>query len=188
MSIKIFAGAAKGFTLAAPRHLNIRPTSIQLRRKLFDSVQDMSEEIFIDLCCGSGAMGLEALSRGVRKLILVDTHTKLAQTNVRAIKDKYEIETPTEVIKSDCLKWMNSNTDLLSEEKPILFFDPPYEKKNLYENFMSLPLEQLSSMTVIEGCEQKTMRIADFEALYGKADKSFQQGTSYFLMYRFNVR
>lgn len=188
MSLNIFAGVAKGFALATPRNLKVRPTSVLLRRKLFDSIQDMSEYVFVDLCCGTGSMGLEALSRGVKKLILVDIDTKLAQMNARSMKEKYSIETNVEVVKSDFDKWLVKNERFLLKERPILFFDPPYEKSKLYEYFMQRPLDRLSAISVIEGCEQKTMRIAEFEEIYGPADKKFQQGTSYFLLYRFDVK
>tara|TARA_Y100000768_G_scaffold388985_1_gene389697 strand:- start:11059 stop:11625 length:567 start_codon:yes stop_codon:yes gene_type:complete len=188
MSLKIFAGVAKGFSLATPRNLKIRPTTVQLRRKLFDSIQDMSDKTFIDLCCGTGAMGLEALSRGVKHLIMLDTHIKLADQNTKKLVDQYKLKTSHEVQKSDCIRWINSHLEYLTQEKPILFFDPPYEKKDLYKSFMELPLNEISSISIVEGCEQKTMRIAEFEKIFGPADKSFRQGTSYFLLYRFDVR
>jgi 16S rRNA (guanine966-N2)-methyltransferase len=59
MALKILQGEAKGLSLVAPSS-GTRPTSVLLRRKVFDAHQDMSDSIFIDCCAGTGAMGLEA--------------------------------------------------------------------------------------------------------------------------------
>ena len=187
MSLKIFGGVFKGFTLDAPRNSKTRRTSIQLRRKLFDSIQDMQEDHFVDLCCGTGAMGIEALSRGVSKLSMVDTFAKLAQANLKKLTSKFDVEANISVQKMDAIGFLQKNLEEFRQEKPIIFFDPPYEKKDLYSEFMALPLSEIARLVVVEGCEQKTMRVADFEDKYGKADKVFKQGTSYFLLYRFDV-
>ena len=73
MSVKILGGVARGFPLALPRSDLTRPTSVMIKRKLFDWRQDLGGYTFIDLCAGSGAMGYEALSRGADKVVLVDS-------------------------------------------------------------------------------------------------------------------
>lgn len=187
MSLKIFGGAAKGFTLAAPRNISIRPTSIQLRRKLFDSLQNIEEEAFVDLCCGTGAMGLEALSRGIGELYLVDKDTRLAKQNYQSLSRKFEILVPVYVEKGDAIQWLDHHQAWIKSTEPILFFDPPYEMKNLYQQFMQHDAVKYASRYIIEGCEQKTMKIGEFEELFGKANKTFRQGTSYFLIYQNDV-
>ena len=73
MTVKILGGVARGFPLALPRSDLTRPTSVLIKRKLFDWRQDLSGHTFIDLCAGSGAMGFEALSRSADKVVLVDS-------------------------------------------------------------------------------------------------------------------
>ena len=73
MSVKILGGVARGFPLATPRSDSTKPTSIMIKRKLFDWRQHMDEYLFVDLCAGSGAMGLEALSRGSQQVFLNDS-------------------------------------------------------------------------------------------------------------------
>ena len=69
MSVKILGGFARGLNLLVPKGDLIRPTSIMLKRRVFDFFQRMDDKIFIDLCAGSGAVGLEAWSRGAQKFI-----------------------------------------------------------------------------------------------------------------------
>jgi hypothetical protein len=70
MSIQILGGLARGRTLDVPTGNLIRPTSVMLRRRLFDARQDMSSFHFYDLCSGSGSVGIEAWSRGAEALFL----------------------------------------------------------------------------------------------------------------------
>lgn len=187
MSLKIFGGVAKGFELLSPRDRNTRPTAVQLRRKLFDSIQIMQDKIFIDLCAGTGAMGLEALSRGISGLRLIDKNTKLAQANYHLLKSNFEILVPVEIIKTDAIKWLEEQRSEWDTERAILFFDPPYHMVNLYREFFEITSGSNEAIRVIEACEQKTMKIKQFEKEFGAATKTFKQGTSYFLIYENNV-
>ena len=64
MSIKILAGELKGMGIAVPSSDQLRPTSIMLRKKIFDASQGLDIRWFVDLLAGSGSVGLEAVSRG----------------------------------------------------------------------------------------------------------------------------
>jgi 16S rRNA (guanine966-N2)-methyltransferase len=69
MSIKILGGIAKGTILFLPDEKLTRPTLVLLKRKIFDAIQNFDGKIFIDACAGSGAIGLEAWSRELKKCI-----------------------------------------------------------------------------------------------------------------------
>ena len=84
MSIKILGGFARGQILSVPKGDIIRPTSVLLKRRIFDFYQDMDEVVFVDLCAGSGAMGFEAWSRGAALVFLNETNrhvSKILQEN-----------------------------------------------------------------------------------------------------------
>lgn len=72
MAINILGGHAKGHALFVPPTSITRATTVMLRRKFFDAHQDLTNCLFIDLFAGSGAMGLEACSRGAERVILVE--------------------------------------------------------------------------------------------------------------------
>ena len=88
----------------------------------------------------------------------------------------------------DFRKWLTINLkdDELNTEQSYLFFDPPYEKVELYEElFEYLRTHKFLGRVIIEACQQKTMKIEDFEAKFGESIKQYKKGTSYFLIYKF---
>ncbi len=72
--IRIISGEYKGRKLKVPQGMDIRPSSDQLREGLFNmlsALTDFESMIFLDLYAGTGALGLEALSRGAKKVIFI---------------------------------------------------------------------------------------------------------------------
>jgi 16S rRNA (guanine966-N2)-methyltransferase len=195
MSIHILGGMAKGFTLATPPDSITRPTSVLLRRKLFDYYQDLSESIFIDLCAGSGAMGLEAASRGAWLVEFIELNPKaykVAETNIKLFQNKFKNQ-QLKLIKFDAIKWLSTALSLVmqsaqeNEMSVILFFDPPYEEISLYEKFFEqVKSQQFRGIVIVEACRQKTMVQDEFEERFGKADKIYKQGTSFLYLYDYN--
>jgi len=124
--MRIIAGEFRGRVLKSPKGLRTRPTSDRLRETLFNIIAPRinGETRFLDLCAGSGAVGIEAISRGARHATFVDQSRKacgLIEENL----DKLAIdESATEVV-------MNSAIDFLRHENTknydIIFFDPPYD-------------------------------------------------------------
>jgi 16S rRNA (guanine966-N2)-methyltransferase len=187
MSVKILGGVARGFSLATPNTSDTRPTSVMLKRKLFDSIQDFTSCVFVDLCAGSGSIGLEASSRGAEETILIENNPKTIQALKKNCKDialKYNLKN-IKIHKKDYSSWLDSNIDILnSQENVYLFFDPPYELVSLYEKFFE-QIKALKSETVVivEACQQKTMKISTFQEKFGSPKKIFKQGTSYFAIF-----
>ena len=86
MSISILGGVAKGAKLATPSSHNTRPTSVLLKRRLFDSHQSFEGIEFYDICAGSGSMGIEAMSRGAEKVIFVESNQMALVQGSKAFK------------------------------------------------------------------------------------------------------
>lgn len=145
MTVKILGGVARGFPLALPRSDLTRPTSVLIKRKLFDWRQDLSGHTFIDLCAGSGAMGFEALSRSADKVVLVDSD-KYANMTIKKNRDemvrafKFD-EKLIQVTQMDAKKFIEREISYF-DENAILFFDPPYEDHALYESSLSILKEK----------------------------------------------
>ncbi len=140
MSVKILGGLARGFPLATPK-TDLRPTSVMLKRKLFDWRQDLSGWEFADICAGSGAMGFEALSRGADKIILNDADRGAFQTlkkNQTDLMEKFSFAKDLfHLTHLDARKWMLREfgfTGLGSES--ILYIDPPYRDHDLYRDLL----------------------------------------------------
>jgi 16S rRNA (guanine966-N2)-methyltransferase len=144
MSIKILGGIARGYPLATPKSDTTKPTSIMIKRKLFDWRQHMDEYIFVDLCAGSGGMGLEALSRGSQKVLLNDS-TRGAFLTLKDNKAKIEAAfkfdpSMIKVTNLDAKNWVLKELqyEIPDTENVILFFDPPYENHALYFDVLKL--------------------------------------------------
>lgn len=145
MAVKILGGTAKGFSLQTPKGNLIRPTSIVLRRKAFDTYQDWEDWIFVDACAGTGAMGLEAWSRGARRVYFIEKNEKvysILSENLRKIRKSYkdqfesiELVSINQSIESWLTGFRGAYAKLSEEEKSkcLIFLDPPYKSKDVYE-------------------------------------------------------
>jgi 16S rRNA (guanine(966)-N(2))-methyltransferase RsmD len=125
--MRIVAGKNKGNTLKSPKDLSIRPTSEKVREALFDILgTSVKENCFLDLFAGTGAIGIEALSRGVKKAIFIEKEQKCIKIIKENLK-KTENSQNAVVYKIDFL----SGLKLLAKKKYLLdfiFLDPPYNK------------------------------------------------------------
>ena len=183
MSINILGGVAKGLKLSTSNNL-IRPTSVLLRRRFFDSRQDLSGFEFVDLCAGSGAMGIEAISRGADHAYFNEFNPrvyKILLDNLKALKNKTNIES----FQSSKGKYQKFLETYNIKSNSIIFFDPPYENVDLYFQFANYMEQNKAGIYIIEFCRQKTMSEKEMQNLMGKPERSYQQGTSFLYIYDF---
>src|ERR671910_1693104 len=102
--MRVIAGKFRGRNLKSPPSLRVRPTSDRLRETLFNVIAPRIEGArFLDLCAGSGAVGIEALSRGAGHATFVDKSRKMCGL-VEANLDLCRVpEEETEVVQSEAL-------------------------------------------------------------------------------------
>lgn len=191
MSLQILGGVAKNFSLIASQGLGTRPTSALLKRRLFDSIQHFEDKTFVDLCSGTGSIGLEALSRGAEEVFLVE-NSKLALKcllkNAQKMTEKFSQLKKVHVYDGSFQKWMESYRGVSCDI--VLFFDPPYEQVHLYEEFFEAlkafkKLQGIQTKVIVEACRKKTMGLDEFEQKFGTTTKVLKQGSSYFAIYDF---
>lgn len=136
--IKILGGVARGYPLATPRADSTRPTSVMIKRKLFDWRQNLSGHQFIDLCAGSGAMGFEALSRGAEKIAVNDSARGAFLTlkqNQESLMKSFKFDAASIVVSSsDATNWLQKELkyQFPVTDDAIIYLDPPYEDHKLY--------------------------------------------------------
>jgi 16S rRNA (guanine966-N2)-methyltransferase len=126
--LRIIAGKYRGRKLKSPPSLEVRPTSDRLRETLFNVIAPRIEGTrFLDLCAGSGAVGIEALSRKASHVTFVDRSRKMCAL-VEANLDLCRVpEDETEVVQSEALEFLRrANKAKKNEPWDIVFFDPPY--------------------------------------------------------------
>ncbi len=110
----------------------MRPTSDRLRETLFNVIAPRIEDArFLDLCAGSGAVGIEALSRGAAHVTFVDRSRKmtaLIEANLELCRIAKEERTLTQTEATEFLQQAASRDSLKGKAEPwdIVFFDPPY--------------------------------------------------------------
>jgi 16S rRNA (guanine966-N2)-methyltransferase len=114
--VRVVAGEFKGRTLHGPRGAAVRPTSDKVRGAIFNVLGDIAGLSVLDLFAGTGALGIEALSRGAADATFVDTDPAPAQRNLDAIG------IDTRVDSRDALQWLKQ-TDARFD---LVFADPPY--------------------------------------------------------------
>ncbi len=147
MSIKILGGLLKGHPIHFKESEGLRPTTVMLRRKLFDAFQNLSGYSFVDLCAGSGAMGIEAWSRGANEVYLIEKNPKAKSAVKKTIQNLKESfaeqigQRPIFLECQDCLKFLKAN-ELLKSSNSILFLDPPYHDESLYLSVFKLLEEE----------------------------------------------
>ena len=109
--------------------MNVRPTSDRLRETLFNVIAPRIQDArFLDLCAGSGAVGIEALSRGASYATFVDRSRrscKLIEANLELCRVPEERH---EIYSSEASEFLRQTR---SEPWDILFFDPPYKEDYL---------------------------------------------------------
>lgn len=122
----IISGKYKGRTIQTPKGMKTRPTSARLRESLFNICQGYEQVRFLDLFAGSGAMGLEALSRGAQFATFVDN----SRESIRCIQlnvSSFEVEDCVEVMFGDVFQVL---AKLAGRNSPydIIYADPPYDQ------------------------------------------------------------
>ena len=125
--MRVIAGKFRSRRLKGPGMLQIRPTSDRLRETLFDILGPAVEDsLFVDLYAGTGAIGIEAVSRGAREVILVESNAKAAKL-IRENLAALGIQAGIELITADALKGLEkiAARHLVAD---FIFLDPPYEK------------------------------------------------------------
>ncbi|MEJ7876954.1 MAG: RsmD family RNA methyltransferase [Solirubrobacterales bacterium] len=83
--MRVVAGELGGQRILAPRGADVRPTSDRAREALFSILGDVSAKDVLDLFCGTGALGIEALSRGAESAVFVDTDVSPVEANIAAL-------------------------------------------------------------------------------------------------------
>jgi 16S rRNA (guanine966-N2)-methyltransferase len=121
--LRIIAGSRKGARIFAPKGLETRPTGDRVREAVFNLVGPVDGAEVLDLYAGSGAMGLEALSRGAGRVTFVESDREAAETILRNL-DKLQLEGAV-VLREDAGRRLA--TDAAGGRRyDLVLIDPPY--------------------------------------------------------------
>jgi 16S rRNA (guanine(966)-N(2))-methyltransferase RsmD len=121
--VRVIAGALGGRRLVAPRGRATRPTSDRVREATFSALGDVSDAVVLDLYAGTGALGIEALSRGAQRAVFVD-NARAALTALRENIDTLGLAEVTQVLAQS----VERAAAEVGKHGPfdLVLLDPPY--------------------------------------------------------------
>ena len=148
--MRIISGKARGTKLYTLEGENTRPTLDRVKESIFNIIQNEIEGAkILDLFAGSGAIGLEFLSRGAEKAVMCDK-SKEAANIIKKNIEKTHMENQAQLINAD---FENCLEKIKNEQFDIIYLDPPYAteyiKKSL-EKIIKLNIAKEESLIIIE--------------------------------------
>ena len=176
--MRVIAGSAKRIQLKTVEGMETRPTTDRIKETLFNMLQyDLYDSVFLDLFCGSGAIGIEALSRGAAKAILVEQNPK-AIGCIRSNLSATKLEKGAQVMQCDVM----SSLHRLEQSTTVdyIFMDPPYEQlleKQVLEYLASSNIINQDTIIIIEASQHTTFEYVEtfgFEVMKEKRYKTNQ--------------
>jgi 16S rRNA (guanine966-N2)-methyltransferase len=185
--MRVIAGRFRSRKLEAPPGVSTRPTSDRLRETLFNVLAPtLNDAVFLDLYAGSGAVGIEALSRGAREVYFAESDRKAA----RAIRDNLkslEIEEGTELLEREVMVALRL-LDSQAVRADVAFLDPPYGSHGAYEQVLGF----LSQSRLLHA---ESIVIAEHDKHFDPGDKvgalqryrTLKQGDAVLSFYRLAV-
>ena len=175
--MRIISGTARGTKLFTLEGQTTRPTLDRVKESLFNIIQnEIPNSIFLDLFSGSGAIGLEAASRGARKVILCDKSKdaiKIINKNI----EKTHLKEKIELYNLDYETLLNTK---IKDKIDIIYIDPPYDSdfaiksveilinKKLVNEDSNMIIETDNEEKILEELEKKQIEITD-KRKYGRA-------------------
>ena len=155
--MRVVAGELGGRRLQSPprRSAAVRPTADRVREALFSILGNVEGAHALDLYCGTGALGIEALSRGASSAILVDTHTAVARRNATELS----LGDRCEVVRSDARAFLRRE----QREFDLIFCDPPYRLADRLEGDLdTLMPKRLApgGRLIVEGAARRPLELS----------------------------
>lgn len=157
--MRVIAGKFRSRPLHSMRGLDIRPTADRLRETLFDVLtagnpQALEGSVWMDLFAGTGAIGIEALSRGAATVYFVE-HSRRAMEIIRRNLDSLKINAGFHLLQQD-VSHAISQLNLQGVRADYLFLDPPYRLQYAYQQTLeALASSELAKNALIIAEHQK---------------------------------
>lgn len=173
--MRIIGGQFKGRKLLdCFKHKELRPTTDFNRETLFNLLQNakflheiafkLNQSLFIDICCGSGSVAIEAISRGANEILLIDNndeHLAIARKNI----EKLNLELRSTILKNDARKIKSLKTNHnFNNDWTVIFCDPPYDFNyhSIFQNLFEKDLITPKTLIICEFSDDKLDKFSNF--------------------------
>jgi len=167
--IRIIGGKWKGKKIYFNLNDDLRPTPDRAKETLFNWLgQDLSEMHCLDLFSGTGALGLEALSRGAKKVTFVEKNKDYLQ-KIKKVYLEMSQKEDCDFYCAECLEWVQNKSSKAKYD--LIFIDPPFNKNlidNLLSNILSRELLSESGKIYFEFEKKLDLKIPESLALKKK--------------------
>lgn len=162
--MRVISGKARGTKLNSIDSLKTRPTLDRVKESLFNILQkDLEDIIVLDLFAGSGALGIEALSRGAKQAYFCDSSSKSIQV-LKQNLEKTRLLDQAVILNKDFRKGLQ---ELRERKFDLIFLDPPYKTDyviNALEDIISFDLLEENGKIIVETDEEERI-LKSFEAI-----------------------
>jgi len=187
--MRIIAGTFRSRQLESLKGTAMRPTSDKLRETLFNVLGALVVDArFVDLFAGTGAVGIEALSRGASEAIFVEKHPP-AVALIKKNLESLEIRKGASVLPLDALKALErlaQEPSVANTRMDILFLDPPYAEAEAYKKVLAFlgDADLLAENAVVIAEHHRWL---DLPETFGKLERvrALRQGDAALSFYRF---
>lgn len=178
--MRVISGKARGTKLYTLEGENTRPTLDRVKESLFNIIQSYIPQCtFLDLFSGSGAIGIEAASRGAKKVILCEN----SRDAVQIIKKNIEKTHTEDTIQLENIDFEDLLKNKLNEKMDLIYIDPPYKTNYAYEAIRilleknlidedSIIIVETDRKEIIQQLEKLEIEIFD-NRKYGRAELIF---------------
>ncbi len=165
--MRIIAGKLKGRKLMVPEGTQTRPTTDRHRETMFNTLgQFFDGGVALDAFAGSGALGIEAYSRGIDQVVSIEKHPKSHQVLMRNLK-ALNIENHITLHKMDALLFL-TQTPMTFD---LILLDPPYHHNLANQALETIAKRQLlkdEGMILIETAKDETINVGNFQVIKEK--------------------
>jgi 16S rRNA (guanine966-N2)-methyltransferase len=175
--LRVSGGEARGRRLQAPK--NIRPTQGLVKQAIFNMLgPEIPGAVVLDLFAGSGALGIEALSRGAERAVFVDRQPR-GLAILRQNLDALGVKERATVVRGDVVRWLEASPEQV-RAADLVFLDPPYEDEVLDRALKVLDLEVTDATVLAEHSRRRPL--PPLARL--KVDRQRQYGDTMVTVYR----
>ena len=165
--MRVISGTAKRTLLFSLDGLETRPTADRIKETIFNIIHNkISESYFLDLFSGSGAMGIEALSRNAQKVFFVEK-SPAAMDIIKKNLSKTKLNENAVCILDDALNFLRKYAEKNAEKFDIIFLDPPYGTDYIKDVLLLIRDSKiLNNEGIIIVEQENTSEILDIEGFY----------------------
>lgn len=183
--MRVIAGKARRILLKTIEGADTRPTTDRIKETLFNIIQpDIYDSTFLDLFAGSGAIGIEAISRGAKKAVFVENN-KRAVKCIRENLAVTRLEKEAEVFDMDVISAIRRLEG--TEPFSIVFMDPPYNggyEESVLRQLISSGIVNENTMIIIEAALDKQLTFIEEIGLEIYREKKYKTNKHIFMNYK----